>query len=178
MAYVKLHYGITDFWAGYQTINQMRDNLQAVYDAYAAEHSFREPEFGRGLQVIFPPLAEGFGRHNTPKIPRAALLVSLATSSFSVVVPASNTSQPVVTALARFATGVYFIGISGLVHYFAEVEALQLSTGVRLVLPRTSYAGVGAPAGIIVECYEKASVGGGFDLADFDFSAIIYGTTS
>ncbi len=175
--YVKLHYGVTDFSAGIQSVNQLRDNFQAIYDAWAAEHSTRA-SFATGPRDPPQSLAFGFGRHNTPKVPRAVVKTALATTSFSVVLPGSFEVQPVVTSITRLSTGLIFIGVTDLQEFYAEVEAYQdSSTPARVVIPRTSIGGSGGASGITVECYETASVGSGFDLADFDISAVIYGTT-
>jgi len=174
-SYVKLHYGVTDFAAGIQSVNQLRDNFQAIYEAWAVEHSTREviTQGGRGTGPA-PNLALSYGRHNTPKVPRAVVKTSIFTSGFSVVLPGAITVQPVVTGIARLSDGLFFIGIKDLQEFYAEVEADHaVSTDQRVVIPRTSLGGNGAPVGITVECYEKNV---GFDLTDFDFSAVIYGT--
>lgn len=176
-SYVKLHYGITDFSAGIQSVNQLRDNFQADYDAWIAEHS-AAVVIDTSSRMGTPKVAVGanFGRHNTPKVPRAALKTQLFTSGFAVVLPGAGIIYPVVTTVTRISTGLFFIGITGLLDFYAEVEADHANSfDQRVVIPRTN-GGRGAPVGITVECYEKANVGNGFDLADYDFSAVIYGT--
>lgn len=172
-SYVKMHSTITDFSSGIQSVNQLRDNFQADHGAWVGEHSVREP--GSGSAPV--SLSQAFGRHNTPKVPRAAMRTALSTSGFSIVIPGAFVVQPIVSSFARISTGVFFIGIVDLQDFYAEVEADQSSASpVRVAIPRTSFGGRGAPVGITIECYEQ--VGAGFDLTDFDFSAIIYGATA
>lgn len=175
--YAKLPYAVTDYSAGIQSVNQLRDNFQALHDAWAVEHSIKEPQIGRGGLLAFPPLSQSFGHHNTPKVPRAVVRTNLYTSSFSVVLPGASIVQPVVTTVARISTGLFLIGITELTEFYAEVEAYQSSaTNIRIVHANSGFGGNGGNVGIVVECYEHASAGGSFDPTDFDFSAVIYGT--
>lgn len=177
-SYVKLPKGTTDYAVGYQSVNQLRDNLQSLYDAYVAEHSVNEPMPSRLGGLAPPPPASFLGHHDTPKIPRAVIRSKIFSSAYSITLPGDTFAQPVVGSLSRVQTGVFFVSIRGLLEFYAEAEAYQsASTSERLVLPRTNVGGAGTPSGIFIECYEKDSAGAGFIPMDFDFSAVIYGST-
>lgn len=176
MSYTKLHYTITDFSSGIQSVNQLRDNLSAVGDGYSLEHSPREATGGRGGGIVSPPRAESFGRHQTPKVCRA-IVRSTMTTTASVTFPGAIIVAPVVTAVVRFSTGVFFIGIADLQEFYAVAEAEQASaTPQRFVRASSGFGGAGGLVGIVISCYEKASSGAAFDLTDYDWSAHIYGT--
>lgn len=178
-SYVKLHYTVTDFAAGFQSVNQLRDNYQAIYDAWIAEHSAREVFGADGRRVNAPNLALSFGRHNTPKVPRAVVKTSIYTTGASVILPGAIEVQPVVTGVGRLSTGLFFIGVTDLREFYAVAEPVtEPGKAARMVIPRTSVGGNGAPVGITIECYERAGVGNAFSLLDFDFSAVIYGTVT
>jgi hypothetical protein len=177
MSYVKLHYTVTDFAAGFQSVNQLRDNFQALYDAWILEHSSREVFGSDGRRTNAPNLALSFGRHNTPKVPRAVVKTSLFTTGASVVFPGAIEVQPVVSGVARISTGLFFLGITDLQEFYAECEpTTEPGKAARMVIPRSYIGGRGAPVGVSVECYED--VAGAFELTDFDFSAVIYGTVA
>lgn len=176
MSYVKLHSAATDFSSGIQSVNQLRDNFQSVYDSFALEHGVREPYFQGGV-LRFPPNSEGFGHHNTPKVCRAVVRTDLYTSSASTIFPGAIAAQQVVAGIARLSTGVFIIGIVGLREFYAVTEATQTAaSSQRLTSAVSGFGGNGAPVGITIECYQKAASGGGLTLTDFDFVAHIYGT--
>lgn len=179
MAYVKLYYAVTDVATGLQSVNQLHDNFQAAYDAWIIEHSAREVFGDNGRRTNAPNLALAFGRHNTPKVPRAVVKTALFTGAASVVLPGAIEIQPVVSGIARLSTGLFSIGITDLLEFYAECEATtEPGKAARMVIPRTYVGGRGVPSSITIECYARASSGNAFALTDFDFSATIYGTTT
>ena len=176
MAYLKLPFGVTDYSAGIQSVNQLRDNLQTTYDGFSPEHGTKEVSVGNGGRIIYPGTFEQLGHHNTPKIPRAVVRTAQVAQSFGVISLGAIVARPVVTGVVRFATGLFFIGIAELSDFYAEVEAEQASAASnRFVIPRSGFGGAGGAVGIALECYEKS--GTDFVLADFDWAAHIYGTT-
>lgn len=177
MSYVKSPFGVTDYSAGFQSVNGLSDNFVALYDAWALEHSSREPQFNRAGVLVYPSSAQTFGRHDTPKVPRAVVKTDLYGSTYTVTFPGSPTVAPVITGLSRLSTGLVWIGVTDLNEFYAEVEPVQSAAATcRIVIPRTSIGGRGAPVGLTVECYELS--GTAFALTDFDFNATVYGTTT
>lgn len=174
-SYSKLPKSIQDYHSGLQSVNQLRDNLIADFDAAAVEHGTMERVIDTSGSTI-PPATKILGHHDTPKVPRAVVRVSLSTGSFTVTTSGRITVPPVVTSVVRFGTGGYIIGVQGLEEFYGEIEVEQTAqSSERLALARSSF---GTPFGIIVELYEKASIGGGFDLVDTDFACHIYGTVA
>lgn len=175
MTYVKLPKSTTDYSSGIQSVNQLRDNFAADYVAFAQEHGVEEPHRSPQGFDIYPPSTRLIGRHSTPKVPRAIVRTAMSTSSYGVVTPGRIEAPPVVTMITRLTTGIWFIGLTQLIDFYAVCEAeVTSSTSLRVVIPRTGLGGNGAPIGIGIELYESNS--GPMTLADFDFAAHIYGT--
>lgn len=179
MSYSKLPYGITDYSAGIQSVNQLGDNFLAQWIAFIAEHGRQEPGVRPNGLPAMPPPTLRLGHHNTPKICRAVIQVVPQTLAFSVTTIAPVAAPPVVSSVTRIATGVYFVAMSSLLQeFYAHVDVEQISTDQRLATALTSSGVPGAPVGIVVNVYDHQTAGGGFDLVDASFAVHIYGTTS
>lgn len=174
--YSKLPLGVTDYSAGIQSVNGLHDNWAAMFNAYGAEHGISEARIS-GIGITPAPSSRAAGRHNTPKVARAVVKSAIRTSSFGITTIGYVQAPQVVTGIQRLAAGVYLIGISQLVAFHAECEAqATAASDQHVIIPRTFEGGSGTPPAIGIECYVKSG-GGGFDLADIDFVAHIYGTT-
>lgn len=172
MAYVKLPLSVTDYSSGYQSVNQLRDNFDALQVAWDSEHAVTLVDPAE--LVLFSP-TEIFGQHNTPKVPRAVFKMTTLTTGFNITTPVPSANiKPVVTGVSRLGVGAYFVGITGLQEFYAVVTAEQSSNTPQRVTKETSYfGGNGTPVGISIELYENSA--GGFALTDYDFSVHIYG---
>ena len=175
--YSKLPLGVTDYSAGIQSVNGIHDNWASMFNAYAAEHGILEPQI-RGTRLMLPPSSVAFGRHNTPKVLRAIVKSTIRSNAFGIITAGYVQAPLVVTGISRLGVGVYIIGISQLSAFHAECEPQHTAaTDQYIIIPRTFEGGNGMPPAIGIECYTRSSSGGGFDLADIDFVAHIYGTT-
>jgi len=177
MSYAKLPKGTTDYSAGFQSVNQLADNFAQVLTMVTGEHGEREPTISPFGVLTFPRSIEALGHHSTPKVPRAVVRVTPVTSSFTVTGVGGIVAQPVVRSVARISTGVYFIALADLVDFYAVCTPEGTSsTAMRLVTPRSGFGGAGGWVGVLAECYQDT--GTDIALADFAFSAHIYGTTA
>lgn len=172
--YEKLPYLITDFSAGFQTVNQLQDNFAALHDAFALEHGYIELAAQPNGLILAPPVAKRFGHHNTPRIPRAVVKTNISTTSFGVYTLGALAVAPVVTSVSRMAVGQYLITIDGLLDFYAETEVLQAaSTSWCIGGSRSTFGASGSPIGVLIETYEIVS--SVLTPTDLDFSAVIYG---
>lgn len=174
--YAKLPKSTTDYSSGIQSVNQLRDNGVADFTAFALEHGIGEPTVRPNGRIDLPLPPKTLGRHDTPKVVRAVVRTRQYTSSFGVISPGLIEAPQVVTGITRLATGVWFISLAHLIEFYAECEAeADSSTPLRVVIPRSSIGGNGAPIGVGVELYEVDGANA-MALSDFDFVAHIYGT--
>ena len=174
MAYSKLPLTIQDFAAGYQTINQLSDNTEAVRDLYDLEHYV--PADGdqqstlkdaRNGPILLP------GQHDTPKVPRSVgqIIVSTATSPIGTLYLRSLalTGRVVVaqnTGAVPGMFGVYFIATVPLTMGWCEAHPFGTSTAPRKAEVRASTLS-GQP-GFIITLMELSA--GGWIPAECSFS--------
>lgn len=168
MAFTRLPQVVVDYALGLQTINKAQANLDALLTAQAVEHS---PLENRSA----PPPGQEFGRHNTPKVPRA--VVSIATSAqpgggrtFST---SAGLTSSCVGAAAWIGTGICFLPVYGFSSFYAVcTPSATAGTQYRFVKSSPWYP-TGQQAGLFFACYERGS--SAMDLTNFDFCAAIYG---
>lgn len=171
MAYVKLIFVNSDVPIGYQTINQGRDNLDAVFAGLDAEHIASNAEAGNLV----------IGQHDLQAIPRDVIQVYGA--SVSVVGRTAYVSTTPGTfsngTSLYLSTGTYFVPLFGLKTYWGEaIASVSSSTSAPHLICRSVYpskpttSGALGP-GIVITCYEMSS--GTSTLTDFDFTLTVYG---
>lgn len=166
MSYVKLPYANENYVLGYQTINQSRDNLDAIHDGLLAEHS----EANRRV-----------GQHDTQKIPRDIVQVYGLTSLSPFIPTQLNVSGARYVSAGgavRAGIGQYFIPILGLSEFWGQpAPRVTSSSSIPLIVARSYYptalAAQGLGMGITITCYEMSS--GALVATDFDFTLAVYG---
>lgn len=187
MAYSTVPRIIQDEGFGYQSVNQVRDNLVAIHAAWIAEHGGDTPPgfFGGTATQTGPtgaPLTFGtLGNHNHISVPRGVINVVSETVTYG-----SNAGQTVqfvgsqlnsgliIGTPARLALGVYFMRFSFLdPNSWVEAQAHATTTARRHVMARVFNTLSGAAvSGILVHCRELS--GGDWVFADYNFSLFIF----
>lgn len=179
MAYSKLPRGMQDYAVGFQAVNQARDNLEAARAELTPEHGTIELSAGR-IFTTHPTPTRRFGRHNTPVVPRASVLVTGAgiSGGAGYVTMDGDGSAGIVTGCSRWASGLYFLSIDGLATYWAECQPRQTGATAMRMVRSTSYfaAGRGQNNGIFLEALQLNTGSDAFERIDFAFSATVYGT--
>lgn len=188
MAYVKLYKAQSDTPIGYQTINQAKDNLDALRDAIAAEHAvgvqggpgrhnFNGASGGAITSKISP--LKGLGKHDDPRIMRAAAYVNWAQSaSGGNYTPYLSWVTPqCLSGVTRVATGLCFFPVTGLAQFWATVTVGVNVSGafwqVRSVYPTTTQP---QTPGIYVTL-RRVTGGVPTPLDNVPFSLHVYGST-
>ena len=153
MSYSRIRKVIQDYPVGFQTINQARDNIQAIADAYAREHH------------LFPEQGAPYYRHWGPLIPKGS----------GIVTPSQLGSLPVMMLLdldgvtvMRLAVGVY--AVFGPCRYTMWCDADPVTTGteVRRINSKSVPVATGTSYVMSLWCYELSA--GDFVLADYPFT--------
>lgn len=183
MSYVKLPKVIQDFGLGYQTVNDLANGEQALFDAWALRHVEGGAGGGGGGGLSLPPGAKYIGQHDDMLVPRAVALVQVFTVPGT---PNGWTYLPIYTttggylqagAVGRIASGTFLIAV-GNMHAedtWAEVSAVGDGSTVRHCDARFVPSLGGGPwVGFYVRTYELNTVTGEFQTADFDFSLTIF----
>ena len=156
MSYSRIRKVIQDYPVGFQTINQARDNIQAIADAYVREHHIYDEQAPRW-------------RHWAPTIPKASGMV---TSAQLGTLPLIVNVQADGATVERLATGIYIIRSSSNGPLWADADPIATSTEVRRINTRPAWYG-GGPSGVFVLCYELT--GGDFVLTDYGFTFTLFG---
>lgn len=166
MSYVKLPFANENYVLGYQTINQSRDNLDAVHDGFIAEHT----DANRRV-----------GQHDTQNIPRDIVQV-YGLTSLSLFIPTqinvSGGRYVSAGGAVRAGVGQYFIPILGLSEFWGQPAAkVTSSASIPLIVARSYYPTAlpaqGLGQGITITCYEMSS--GALVATNFDFTLAVYG---
>lgn len=173
MAYVKLPMCNEDYAIGYQTINQARDNQDAVFGALDAEHVG-----STGVLAI--------GSHRAEKIPKAIAQIfgtAANVTSFGGVPSVAwyGSYSPCLLAPDRISTGIYVVPVRNLSTYWGEViPQVTSQTPIPLIkcrsvfgTPSTVYGSNAGPA-LVITCYEMGT--GALVATDFDFTLTVYGS--
>ena len=154
MSYAKLPKVVVDYPVGFQTINQARDNIQSIADAYQLQHHF------------FPEQGAPYNRHWSPLIPKGS----------GIVTPSQLGSLPVMMLLdldsvtvMRLGTGVY--AVLGPYSYpmWCDADPVTSGTEVRRINTKSVVVGTGGTTNVMsVWCYELSA--GDFVLTDYPFT--------
>lgn len=167
--YVKLPYCTSDYVLGYQTINQGRDNLEAVNDGVVAEH--------------FVDTQSASARHDIEAIPRDSVFIYGTSTTSNQFFPTNIVEMETGTYAVRAfrppsVAGTYFVVVVGLSEFYGEVIASCASgTPKPLIVCRPDTTNTyGAGNGLLITCYEMGS--GSMVLTDFDLTVTVYGTVA
>lgn len=183
MAYVKLPKLVQDSPIGFQTVNQLADNMAAMKTLMEAEHGTFEPSIfpplnpnRTGRADLFATVAFDFnqlGLHNLAEVPRSVV-------SASVYVPGASDDAtlrlsltgPAIGFINRWSTGVYTFAINGLTNYWAIATPSGSGANARLALCRPNYAGQNSFNSLVVNTYvlNVTTV-----LTDYNFWLAVYG---
>jgi hypothetical protein len=190
MTFVKLPTVCQDYGLGYQSVNQLADNMDAVRELYAAKHGSIIPFVPVGIAGHGGPAGalngaqawEIYGRHNDLKIPRAVarvdVFIGLGGGSFvSGVFPTLQVASSLIQGYVRSGVGEYVIRISGNIPVaFGPVACQQSSSGpTRFARTRFALQGdTAAYTGIYISLFDLSA--GDFIAADYGFSLPIYAT--
>lgn len=169
MAYVKQVFCNSDYPVGYQSINQLIDNLDASFDGMDAEHV--------SADIPLNPGGTDIGRHDSKNVVLDVLQVYGSRFSVSLfgnmveVESSGNYAGPV----TRISAGVYLVEVLGAPTYWGEaVASVTSSTPIPHIDCRSVYpTSPAATPGIVVTCYELGT--GSFVATDFDFTLTICG---
>ena len=183
MAYSKVPKACRDYAVGWETINQLRDNLDSVKDVYATQHGTTEFFTGTGSIVGFGQNAQrspgfGIGEHDTVLVPRTVLNVRAQT-----IAGGGNSPQVLVhtdhgglwiSSVVRLAEGVYVLGYYGRsTTAYAEAQPHASTTAMRLATARVllNYSATDFVV-VYLQLYEL--VAGTFEFADYDCSVAVF----
>lgn len=167
MAYSRLVEVVTDYALGYQSINQCRDNLDAILLAADVEH------FARDVAAGAEEPGRWWGRHNTPKVPRAVGKVTVYLTPGNRYTAVLGGASASVGPIRWEATGVFFAEVYGLTEFYAVCQP-HVSVAVnRFIVSRPWYPVPPQKSGIYFACYELIS--GVWTLTDYDFCMTLYG---
>lgn len=175
MAYTKLPFSSTSDWViGFQTINQATDNLLEHLAVLRFAHGTLDATDGLPTQR----LTRSTGFHNDARIPRSVYRFEAAnfTAGGGGGVLLQPSSQNVISAVEKTATGDYFARVAGLTTFWAVAEPHVASAAdLRRVLATTYLPTWRGFPGIRLEAEQLVS--GVWTKADFDFDVAVYGTT-
>lgn len=166
MAYSKLWRGgpyVYGVGIGINTVNQLRDNFDALRTRFLAEHAAGQPRQA--------PPRNSFGAHNHQSAPRCSLAVTFTSAPVGVSVAQVGASH-VAWYAAYIDTGQIYLLLKGLNTYWVNAVPVQTDTTARFV-DRAVYA-----TSTDVACYLTSRVlsGGDFVPADFNYCVTVYGT--
>ena len=157
MSYVKTQKACQDYAAGFQTINQARDNLVALLDAWNVEHNDGDEN---------PALT-----HWTRLVPKAQGVVSVSTTFYPGITVYSTFAAGV--TVVRVSTGMYVayaLGVAGPVWADADPIAAN-GTPVRRINSRSQASSVSSGV-VLFNLFELTA--GDFVLTDYSFSFVIH----
>jgi hypothetical protein len=178
MAYVKLPRASVDYEVGLQTINQARDNAEALRDAWGAKHGLSSPGLGFSRATGLWPY---FGRHNDPRLTRGVLRARIGGSlTNGVTVSATSTSQ-CFTSLARQAAGRFRITVGGLGYFRAHACVVYPVGGggvVPLINCRYDTSTGSSTPGLTIETRSGVLGAASFVLTDIPFCVFLVGFPS
>ena len=169
MAYSKQIFVNSDVPIGYQSINQLIDNLDASFDGMDLEHV--------SADIPLNPGGTDIGRHDSKNV--VLDVVQVFGSQFTVSLFGNQvevgSSGNFVTGVTRISAGVYFVEVLGAPTYWGEaVASVTSSTPTPYMQCRSIYpTSPAARPGIVVTCYELGS--GSFVATDFDFTLTVCG---
>lgn len=129
MAYSKLYTVESDVPVGYQTVNQLRDNLDAIRDGLALEHGYEvPPSVGAGGHLV-PPWRlspyKAFGKHYAPRFAKAIAYIGFQDPSGAPYIKWSN---GFFRWVSQTGTGTYFLMLQGLSSYWARADGYKAET--------------------------------------------------
>ena len=193
MSYVKPVKQCVDAPLGFRTVNELVGNQDDTRALLEAEHT-PQPDFvaapqkgviaGRGTRYASTAgLSEVFGgQHDTPKVARGELLAVLTEEAelFAAGAPTLTIAlqSGVVGGLVRIATGKFFVPISGLENFDAEVFLVYDAEDTVARLIQQTPSQTGDEPGVYVTTWREATLLSsnlGFRLYDSAFHLIVYG---
>lgn len=181
MSYIKLPKARGDLGIGYQTWNQLRDNLEEIRDDYLVEHLADNDASSTIEPVQIGGLGDGFtsastlGRHSTPKIARSVATITWTGPTGYTSPEVTYRSNSRVGVVDHLDTGKFFIHAYGFATLRSFVQVLSDDAARYLVAEGfNSTATTTLGAGVLVYVYERNT---NFDLVDgVPFSVTMYGT--
>ena len=158
MSYAKIQQACQDYALGFQTINQARDNIIALYDAWKVQHNDGDEN---------PAL-----KHWTRLVPKAQGVVSVSTTFYPGITVYSTFAVGV--TVVRVSTGMYVanvLGVAGPVWADADPIAAN-GTPVRRINSRSQASSVSSGV-LLFNLFELTA--GDFALTDYSFSFVVHG---
>lgn len=172
MAYAKLFKVIVNGALGFQTLNQAALNNDEMRTQMYVEHG--EEEVAKTVPYNFHEL----GRHDLPEIARSVLTTMLVIQPNLSVSVAMGLSGPGITIVWKLATGVYFLGVTGLSTWWCGGATCLAGASLTYLPPivRPVYASstTGGTSGIFVSTFKLDT--GDFVPVDSAFTLALYGT--
>lgn len=135
MSYAKVPKLAADCGIGFQSLNQVAENIDSVRELYLEQHSSGEeptappsvkPTIPKGtFPTLWRPSPYTFGRHNHPSIARGFAKVDYLTGQIGSVSPRlAWATSSVIASVTRIDVGVHFIAIACLATWRAKVQLL------------------------------------------------------
>lgn len=172
--YRKLWQVIADHGLGFQQVNRMADNLEAIRNAYALEHGLEARNRGVGL--------DSFGRHNLVQVPRSMVRITITDTNSpapsvvaSFVGPfVSNVSfRQVTDPLSSEIVSQALVDVSGLSKFWGKACS-NSSVGVVAYFPRCRAVIEGGKPRLVITTY-GAGVAALHALVPYSLNVAIYG---
>lgn len=190
MSYTKPIKLCQDVAVGIDTVNDLTASQGDTRNLLAVEH-LTPPEaqvvasgfgnqIGGGFGSIDNPTfdVDHGGEHNTPKVARGTMTVLYDTVVALGQLPVRvGVKSGVCVGFQRISAGQYFIPITGLTDFYAEVTAIADDNTVTRHVEQVSVYNTVQP-GIFVTTWKEATLTGpnlGFTLSEFGFHVTVYG---